>query len=171
VFSEKSNLKCALYGDIHTAAEKTNKGGQQSEAPPAGLTYIQHSSGWAAKTLADPASPPGYELVFGPTDGANNAPGVRAPQFIWLPTLIFFCSTWALHSLTNMMLTPVRICATTVVLTLKAETANTSTSGERWSAVSRRLTPAAWYVYISTLIRQPWLTLSSTTPLQTRLPL
>lgn len=80
VFSEKSNLKCALYGDIHTAAEKTNKGGQQSEAPPAGLTYIQHSSGYAAKTLADPASPPGYELVFGPTDGANNAPGVCVPE-------------------------------------------------------------------------------------------
>lgn len=82
VFSEKSNLKCALYGDIHTAAEKTNKGGQQSEAPPAGLTYIQHSSGYAAKTLADPASPPGYELVFGPTDGANNAPGVCVLRLI-----------------------------------------------------------------------------------------
>jgi hypothetical protein len=30
VFSEKSNLKCAAYGDIHTAAEKTNFGGQAS---------------------------------------------------------------------------------------------------------------------------------------------
>jgi hypothetical protein len=30
VFSEKSNLKCAAYGDVHTAAEKLNFGGQQS---------------------------------------------------------------------------------------------------------------------------------------------
>lgn len=76
VFSEKSNLKCALYGDIHTAEEKLNKGGQQSEAPPAGLTYIQQSSGYSSKKLADPPTPEGYELVFGPTNGANNAPGV-----------------------------------------------------------------------------------------------
>ncbi|KAF9459605.1 hypothetical protein BDZ94DRAFT_1267884 [Collybia nuda] len=82
VFSEKSNLKCALYGDIHTATEKTNRGGQQSIAPPAGLTYIQESSGWAAKTLADPATPDGYELVFGPTGGANNAPGYMGFAFI-----------------------------------------------------------------------------------------
>ncbi|RDB25513.1 hypothetical protein Hypma_006474 [Hypsizygus marmoreus] len=82
VFSEKSNLKCALYADIHTEKEKTNKGGQQSIKPPAGLTYIQHSSGWAAKTLADPAAPDGYELVFGPTDGANNAPGYMGFAFI-----------------------------------------------------------------------------------------
>ena len=73
---ETSNLKCAVYADVHTAAEKTNLGGQQLEAPPAGLTYIQQSSGYAAKTLVDPAVPEGYELVFGPTNGANNAPGV-----------------------------------------------------------------------------------------------
>ncbi|KAG6918640.1 hypothetical protein DXG01_012759 [Tephrocybe rancida] len=82
VFSEKSNLKCALYADIHTAAEKTNRGGQQSEPAPAGLTYIQQSSGWAAKSLADPDCPKGYELVFGPTDGANNAPGYMGFAFI-----------------------------------------------------------------------------------------
>ncbi|KAF8654305.1 hypothetical protein AX16_003533 [Volvariella volvacea WC 439] len=74
VFSEKSNLKCALYGDVHTEAEKTNWGGQQSLPPPGDLTYIQHSSGYAAD-YADVATPYGYELVFGPTDGANNAPG------------------------------------------------------------------------------------------------
>ncbi|KAF5371852.1 hypothetical protein D9615_009543 [Tricholomella constricta] len=82
VFNEKSNLKCALYADIHTAAEKTNRGGQQSIPPPAGLTYIQQSSGWAAKTLADPNAPDGYELVFGPTNGANNAPGYMGFAFI-----------------------------------------------------------------------------------------
>ncbi|KAG6857216.1 hypothetical protein H0H87_007635 [Tephrocybe sp. NHM501043] len=84
VFSERSNLKCALYADIHTEAEKTNRGGQQSEPAPAGLTYIQQSSGWAAKSLADPDCPEGYELVFGPTDGANNAPGVSSPPFLYL---------------------------------------------------------------------------------------
>lgn len=82
VFNEHSNLKCALYGDIHNAAEKTNRGGQQLIPPPSGLTYIQNSSGWAAKTLADPVDPEGYEIVFGPTNGANNAPGYMGFAFI-----------------------------------------------------------------------------------------
>ncbi|KAG6901664.1 hypothetical protein C0995_009445 [Termitomyces sp. Mi166 len=82
VFSEHSNLKCAAYGDVHSAAEKTNFGGQQLEAAPAGLSYIQQSSGWAADALADPKMPDGYELVFGPTDGANNAPGYMGFAFI-----------------------------------------------------------------------------------------
>jgi hypothetical protein len=30
VFGEKSNLKCAAYGDIHNATEKLNFGGQPS---------------------------------------------------------------------------------------------------------------------------------------------
>ena len=76
VFGEHSNLKCCLYADTHTAAEKTNFGGQQSEPYPAPLTYIQQSSGYSSQTLVKPADPVGYELVFGPTNGANNAPGV-----------------------------------------------------------------------------------------------
>ncbi|KAF8805644.1 hypothetical protein BYT27DRAFT_7258024 [Phlegmacium glaucopus] len=82
VFSEHSNLKCVLYADIHTAAEKTNFGGQQSEPAPADLTYIQQSSGYAAKTLVEPAVPDGYEYVFGPTNGANNAPGYMGFVFL-----------------------------------------------------------------------------------------
>ncbi|KAF9467605.1 hypothetical protein BDZ94DRAFT_969039 [Collybia nuda] len=82
VFSEKSNLKCAVYADIHTAAEKTNRGGQQSEAPPAGLTYIKHSSGYAARSLSNPPVPNGYEISFGPLDGANNAPGYMGFAFL-----------------------------------------------------------------------------------------
>ncbi|KAG6852896.1 hypothetical protein C0991_008293 [Blastosporella zonata] len=81
-FSEHSNLKCVAYGDIHSAAEKTNWGGQQLEAPPAGLSYIQQSGGWAATTLEDPGNPAGYTLVFGPTNGANNAPGYMGFAFI-----------------------------------------------------------------------------------------
>jgi hypothetical protein len=61
---------------VHSAAEKTNFGGQQLEPLPAGLTYIQQSSGYSAKNLVEPAVPDGYECVFGPIDGANNAPGV-----------------------------------------------------------------------------------------------
>ncbi|KAJ7301698.1 hypothetical protein DFH08DRAFT_1090122 [Mycena albidolilacea] len=86
VFSEKSNLKCAAYGDVHTAAEKTNFGGQASypqvgnETVP--LTYITQSSGWGLNSLVDPTTPVGYEPVFGPTDGANNAPGYMGFAFI-----------------------------------------------------------------------------------------
>ena len=76
VFGEHSNLKCCLYADTHTAEEKTNFGGQQSEPVPAPLTYIQQSSGYSSQTLVNPTDPTGYELVFGPTNGANNAPGV-----------------------------------------------------------------------------------------------
>ncbi|KAF8626637.1 hypothetical protein AX15_004777 [Amanita polypyramis BW_CC] len=75
VFSEQSNLKCVAYGDIHTASEKTNRGGQQSETPPAPVTYIQQSGGYAVSSLVNPETPDGYEFVFGPTNGANNAPG------------------------------------------------------------------------------------------------
>ncbi|KIK61867.1 hypothetical protein GYMLUDRAFT_72930 [Collybiopsis luxurians FD-317 M1] len=77
-----SNLKCALYGDVHDASEKTNFGGQQLYPAPGGLDYIQQSSGWAAKSLVDPATPAGYDLVFGPTGGANNAPGYMGFAFL-----------------------------------------------------------------------------------------
>ncbi|KJA20046.1 hypothetical protein HYPSUDRAFT_68822 [Hypholoma sublateritium FD-334 SS-4] len=43
----QSNLKCSLYSINHTAAEKTNRGGQQLAPLPAGLTYIQQSSGYS----------------------------------------------------------------------------------------------------------------------------
>ncbi|KXN92682.1 hypothetical protein AN958_00352 [Leucoagaricus sp. SymC.cos] len=82
VFNEKSNLKCAVYADVHAATEKTNRGGQQLEPPPAPLVYIQNSSGYSSKTLVDPPAPEGYELTFGPSDGANNAPGYMGFAFI-----------------------------------------------------------------------------------------
>ncbi|KAJ7867231.1 hypothetical protein B0H14DRAFT_3590403 [Mycena olivaceomarginata] len=72
IFSEKSNLKCAAYGDIHTAAEKTNFGGQPSYPPAAG----------ASTASSIPLPPDGYEPVFGPTGGANNAPGYMGFSFI-----------------------------------------------------------------------------------------
>ncbi|KAJ7315413.1 hypothetical protein DFH08DRAFT_942928 [Mycena albidolilacea] len=86
VFSEKSNLKCAAYADIHTAAEKLNFGGLASHSPvdnaSVPFTYITRSSGWAVDTLVDPSTPDGYELVFGPTGGANNAAGYMGFDFI-----------------------------------------------------------------------------------------
>jgi len=42
-----SNLKCAAFSAAHTAAEKTNWGGQQVLPPPAGTTYMSDSAGWA----------------------------------------------------------------------------------------------------------------------------
>jgi hypothetical protein len=93
---ESSNLKCAAYGDTHTAAEKTNWGGQQLEPPLAGLTYIQESTGWSSKILVDPDVPDGYELVFGPTTEANNARGVSF-FFAGIPPLSSICcSIWDL---------------------------------------------------------------------------
>lgn len=80
--SAGSNLKCAIYGDVHTAVEKTNFGGPQSYSTGDSLTYIQQSGGWASKELVEPDTPEGYELVFGPTIGANNAPGVSLSQFL-----------------------------------------------------------------------------------------
>ncbi|KAJ7853310.1 hypothetical protein B0H14DRAFT_3108485 [Mycena olivaceomarginata] len=86
VFSEKSNLKCAAYGDLHSAKEKTNFGGQASYPQvgnePVPLTYITQSSGYGLDSLVDPDTPDGYELVFGPTGGANNAPGYMGFAFI-----------------------------------------------------------------------------------------
>ncbi|KAJ4487605.1 hypothetical protein J3R30DRAFT_3654104 [Lentinula aciculospora] len=82
VFSQHSNLKCALYGDVHSAAEKTNFGGQALYPSPGPLDLIQQSSGWAAKSLVDPPTPPGYSKTFGPTNGANNAPGYMGFAFI-----------------------------------------------------------------------------------------
>jgi len=86
VFTQQSNLVCAAYGDVHAADEKLNFGGQASypqvgnETVP--LTFITQSSGWAVDSLVDPDTPDGYELVFGPTDGANNAPGYMGFAFI-----------------------------------------------------------------------------------------
>lgn len=72
--SEKSNLICALYGDYHTAAEKTNAGGQQLYPSPAPLNYIQDSVGWAKSTVpVPPATPSGYTYLFGPSSASNNA--------------------------------------------------------------------------------------------------
>ncbi|THV02255.1 hypothetical protein K435DRAFT_792764 [Dendrothele bispora CBS 962.96] len=82
VFSEHSNLKCAAYGDRHIAVEKTNQGGQQLEDPPAGLSYITHSTGWALKNPPEPAVPQGYSKMFGPSNGANNADGYMGFVFL-----------------------------------------------------------------------------------------
>jgi hypothetical protein len=77
-----SNLKCAAYGDTHTAAEKTNRGGQNLGYSDDHLTYIQQSTGWGKATLVDPTTPEGYELVFGSTGGANNALGYMGFAFL-----------------------------------------------------------------------------------------
>ncbi|KAF8625148.1 hypothetical protein AX17_006926 [Amanita inopinata Kibby_2008] len=82
VFREHSNLKCAAYADVHTAAEKVNRGGQQSYPPPAPLTFIQQSSGFARTSLVNPPTPRGYQFVFGPINAANIAPGFMGFSFL-----------------------------------------------------------------------------------------
>ncbi|KAJ7224174.1 hypothetical protein GGX14DRAFT_424590 [Mycena pura] len=78
--AQQSNLKCVAYGDVHTAVEKTNFGGEQqlSSLP----TIIQQSSGYASLLVEQPPVPEGYELVFGPSSAANNAPGYMGFAFI-----------------------------------------------------------------------------------------
>jgi hypothetical protein len=91
VFSEKSNLKCVLFADFHPASEKTNCGGQQQQPEPAGKTYMQQSSGYALASFPEPSVPEGFELVYGPTDGANNAPGV-SERFLFIITRDYLTS-------------------------------------------------------------------------------
>ncbi|KAF8178700.1 hypothetical protein BJ912DRAFT_649320 [Pholiota molesta] len=77
-----SNLICAAFADVHTAAEKTNFGGQQLAALPAGKTFIQNSSGFSLTSLVDPVTPEGYELIFGPINAATNAQGYMGFAFL-----------------------------------------------------------------------------------------
>ncbi|SPO41923.1 uncharacterized protein PSFLO_07406 [Pseudozyma flocculosa] len=57
VFSEKSDLKCALYGDVFTEGQKTNYGGQQlKENAP--LTAIYNSFGFRKPAVGGPVAGP-----------------------------------------------------------------------------------------------------------------
>ncbi|CAO1625000.1 unnamed protein product [Sympodiomycopsis kandeliae] len=83
VFSEKSNLKCALYGDIPTLNQFTNKGGQQQKPKPYPVTSIAKSSAFANPfPLENAATPAGYSLVYGPSDGANNDASYMTYSFL-----------------------------------------------------------------------------------------
>ncbi|KAJ7170497.1 hypothetical protein C8R43DRAFT_1085448 [Mycena crocata] len=82
VFFQKSNLKCVLYGDVHTEGEKVNYGSQQLAPLPSATTSIQSSSGYASLAMSQPKVPAGYELVFGPISAANNAPGYMGFAFL-----------------------------------------------------------------------------------------
>ncbi|KAJ7066539.1 hypothetical protein C8F01DRAFT_705737 [Mycena amicta] len=84
VFAEQSNLKCVLYGDVHTAAEKTNSGGvtQHDALLPSMHSVIESSTGYALRPVEQPADPEGYKLAFGPLSAANNAPGYMGFAFI-----------------------------------------------------------------------------------------
>lgn len=90
-----TNLKCALYDRVHTASSKTNWGGQQRFAEPAGRSFVQFSTGWSALDVnaytgqgftapATPAEIPGFELVFDLQDAYVDAPGVSKKKPIKL---------------------------------------------------------------------------------------
>ncbi|TFK68010.1 hypothetical protein BDN72DRAFT_858751 [Pluteus cervinus] len=88
-----SNLKCALYADYHTAAEKTNWGGQKLEPSSPGLTYIQQSSGYSRDPLVASPLPDGYQQVFGPLNASTDAPGVRIKRMLVRADLTIACRT------------------------------------------------------------------------------
>ncbi|KAN0063949.1 hypothetical protein ACQY0O_003555 [Thecaphora frezii] len=71
VFSEKSDLKCALWADVHPASEKTNAGGQQLKQPkyneggdPQGykVNHVENSVGFRKPggPVYVPETVPGY---------------------------------------------------------------------------------------------------------------
>lgn len=69
-FSEKSNRKCALFGDALTLSKMTNKGGQQLYGRSSPANYIKNS---AVFTLAVPRTlpvPTGYDFGWGPINAA-----------------------------------------------------------------------------------------------------
>ncbi|KAK7025236.1 fruit-body specific protein a, partial [Favolaschia claudopus] len=82
VFPEKSNLKCVLFGDVHTADEKDYSWNQQLNTSTNGAIKIQYSSGYASVNIEELTVPSGYELVFGPISAANNAPGYMGFAFL-----------------------------------------------------------------------------------------
>ena len=85
--NQKSILKCAAFGDVHTADEKTFQGENGS--------YIQHSTGWALEGATQEAiAVEGYEQVFGPANAANNAPHVSLHYTPPFSRLIPSRSTW-----------------------------------------------------------------------------
>ncbi|KAJ7663052.1 hypothetical protein B0H17DRAFT_1336947 [Mycena rosella] len=75
----KSNLVCAAYKAVEPVSKKTGYGGQTLYSKvgdtPAPTTYRTQSSGWALDKIDYTDTPAGYTKVFGPTNGANNAPG------------------------------------------------------------------------------------------------
>ncbi|KAJ3913075.1 hypothetical protein F5877DRAFT_84144 [Lentinula edodes] len=82
VYSQHSNLKCAAYGDVHSAEEKLNFGSQSLSGTSDGpLTYIQQSSGWTSKSFGDPSTPEGYDPLPD-LGGANEAPGYMGFVFL-----------------------------------------------------------------------------------------
>ncbi|GAW10556.1 fruit-body specific protein a [Lentinula edodes] len=82
LYLQHSNLKCAAYGDVHSAEEKLNFGSQSLSGTPDGpLTYIQQSSGWTSKSFGDPSTPEGYDPLPD-LGGANEAPGYMGFVFL-----------------------------------------------------------------------------------------
>lgn len=75
VFSEKSNLKCALFGDVAQTSQMTNQGGQQQKPVPEPLTKITDSAVYTDFNLPEPETPAGWDLAFGPINSALNSPG------------------------------------------------------------------------------------------------
>lgn len=81
---QQTNLRVILFfAPQPTLNQFTNKGGQQQKPKPYPLTYITKSSAFSTTAPLDSvATPSGYELTYGPTSGANNAPGYMGFNFL-----------------------------------------------------------------------------------------
>lgn len=83
-FSEKSNRKCALYGDVPSLSQMTNKGGQQLYGKNSPANYIENSAVFYTSTVSGPATPAGYSATFGPltTAVSLDSPGYLKKTFL-----------------------------------------------------------------------------------------
>ena len=70
-----------IFSAVHQVDQKS---GADPPVPNTAVTAIDDSLTTAGSDGNGPADPPGYELVFGPTNGANNAPGVSFIYFLFL---------------------------------------------------------------------------------------
>lgn len=141
-----SNLKCAAYGDIHFAEEKTNWGGQ--DLGGAGPTYIQESSGYAKIGLVEPSPPAGYDYVFGPVNASNNAAGVSFNCSILEVPSDDQRSIWDSLSLTIMTSMRAPNCAIPEVTIVRVVLVSSSTFGEQSSMKPQPHIPVRWYAFL-----------------------
>lgn len=94
-----TNLKCALYDQVHPASTKQNWGGQQQLPEPADLTFIRASTGWGVlsdetftgkgeKAPENPVEITNFNLVFDHDGGIMTTPEVSRFRQTFTATLV-----------------------------------------------------------------------------------
>ena len=72
-----------IFSAVHQVDQKSGAANTPPVPNPT-VTAIDDSLTTTSSDGNSAADPPGYELVFGPTNGANNAPGVSFIYFLFL---------------------------------------------------------------------------------------